>query len=484
MKRPILHALRCCALLSLLFSFTSYAQHSKSSVSKQNSGNSKKIQNQADIYVAGACYNETTKRNTAVYWKNGRPVALTDGHVDAEATSIAVVGDDIYVLGSVGGQVVYWKNGQETRFRKDEGDSNVAYSIAILKGDVYVAGFYRDYNDNKMVFHDLAMYWKNGQPVKLPAPMNYIHSAATYIANVDDDIYIIGYGLKQLYWKNGQLVETINELKNVSAIAQLQGNVYAVGKTRAGQAAYWNNGHTVSLSSMDGLAMCIAVSGSDVYVAGVDDSNGSGYKDDGDVGKCWKNGQLLAELKGTDYFIYRPTSIAVSDNDVYIVGEAQIGSSGYGVRFLKNGQIMSLSPIEGSSGSIANFVTSKERGESKITKQNKVNQKNDSADVPQILEPKNYAVLEQYPRNTKISWTPIASATEYEVIIEYGSGPGNSHLSFNEGTNFYPYISGKTKSNAVTFDGAGGQVHRYKIQARNKDKIISTTDWFFLRYIH
>jgi len=105
MKRPILHALRCCALFYFLFSFTCYSQNSKSSTSKQNSANSKKIQQLPDIYVAGECYNPTTQRGTAVYWKNGEPVALTDGQIDASALSIAVVGDDVYVLGIMGGRL-------------------------------------------------------------------------------------------------------------------------------------------------------------------------------------------------------------------------------------------------------------------------------------------------------------------------------------------------------------------------------------------
>lgn len=494
MKNPILHALRCCALLSFFFSFTSYAQNSKSSASKQTSGNAKISQKQADIYVAGACYNESTRRHTAVYWKNGQPVALTDGQSDAEATSMAVVGNDIYVAGNIGGQAAYWKNGQVTRFSKDEGDYNTAYSIAVVNGDVYVTGYYRDYNDIKTSYKDLAMYWKNGQPVALPITMEYnsstgqsfpaTHSSANYIAAIADDIYIIGNNQSgQVFWKNGNIVETINDLKYVSAITQMNGNAYAVGKTNSGQAAYWKNGHTESLTSIDGYANCIAVSGNDVFVAGVDDSNGNGYTEDGDVGKCWKNGQLLANLKGTDYFIYRPTSMAVSGNDVYIVGKAQIGSSGYGERFLKNGQIMELSGIEGSAWSITNFVTSSGGSEGKIAKQNKADLDKDDANVPQIIEPKNYAVMDQFPRTTKIAWTSVANATEYEVIVEYASTPGNGHHSFKEAVNFYPYVSGKTKNTAVTFDGAGSQVHRYKIIARNKDSIISTTDWFFLDYL-
>lgn len=498
MKNLILLPLRWCALLSFLYSFTSYAQNSKSSASKQNSGNSKNSQKQVDIYVAGLCYNETTRLHTAVYWKNGQPVALTDGQSDAEATSIAVVGNDIYVAGNIGGQAAYWKNGQETRISKDKGDYNYVYSIAVLNGDVYVVGYYRDYNEMKTSFKDLAMYWKNGQPTELLVPMEYniytrqshpaTQSIATFTAAVDDDLYILGKNqTKYAYWKNGKLLETINELKHVTAIAQLNGSIYAVGTTQSGHAAYWKNGHTESLSSADGVATCVAVSGDDVYVAGVDDTNAKGYTDESNVGKYWKNGQLLANLNGADFYIYRPTSMAVSGNDVYIVGEAKIGNSGSGKKFLKNGQTMSLSPVEGCKWSYANFVTSSVGSENKIKKQNKVNPENDNSNdnsnVAQIVEPKNYTVFTHFPRNTRIEWKPVANATEYEITVEIDQTPGNGHKSFDKAINFGPYFIHKTPLHAISFKGAGSQVHRYKIQAKNKDKIISTTDWFFMDYL-
>lgn len=497
MKNLILLPLRWCALLSFLFSFISYGQNSKSSTSKRNSGNTQDSQKQVDIYVAGACYNKSTRRHTAVYWKNGQPVALTDGQSDAEATSMTVVGNDVYVAGNVGGQAVYWKNGQVTRFIKDEGDYNTAYSIAVINGDVYVAGYYRDYGYSTS-YKDLAMYWKNGQSVALPVPMEYnsstgqsfpaSYSSVNYIAAIADDIYVIGNNQSgKVYWKNGNIVKTINDLNYVSSIVQLNGNAYAAGRTHSGQAAYWKNGHTESLSAIDGFATCIAVSGNDLYVAGVDDSNGSGYAEDGDVGKCWKNGQLLWNLKGTDFSMYRPTSMAVSGDDVYIVGYAYIGSSGMGTRLLKNGQLAELSTIEGCNWSMPNFVTSYQGSERQISKQNIVKPENEnpnkSANVPEVLEPKNYAVINEFPRTTKIAWTPVANATEYEVVVEYSSGPGNNHHSFNEAINFHPYLSGKTKGKAVTFEGVGAQVHRYKIKALNNDKIISTTDWFFINYL-
>ncbi len=55
----------------------------------------------------------------------------------------------------------------------------------VKNGDVYVAGYYRDYRRTP---YDLAMYWKNGQPVELPIS-DPDYSFATFIAAVDDDIY-------------------------------------------------------------------------------------------------------------------------------------------------------------------------------------------------------------------------------------------------------------------------------------------------------
>jgi hypothetical protein len=101
----------------------------------------------------------------ARYWKNGLPFTLGEGI----ATSIVVVGSDVYVAGytfrAQGNSVAkYWKNGQEVTLTN--GSEAYGMSIAVLDGDVYVAG--TEVNN----FNYVAKYWKNGQPVPLTTGSN------------------------------------------------------------------------------------------------------------------------------------------------------------------------------------------------------------------------------------------------------------------------------------------------------------------------
>ncbi|HOJ76637.1 MAG TPA: hypothetical protein PL158_00880, partial [Bacillota bacterium] len=55
-------------------------------------------------------------KKVAKYWRNGQAIELNEGDYDADANSIYVVGNDVYVAGyeEIGGKKVakYWKNGQ------------------------------------------------------------------------------------------------------------------------------------------------------------------------------------------------------------------------------------------------------------------------------------------------------------------------------------------------------------------------------------
>jgi hypothetical protein len=97
-----------------------------------------------DIYVSGH------ENSTAVFWKNGQKVNLpSTPFVNSAATSIAVVGNNVYVAGWEGdfhnqsqNRAKYWKNGQEVFLTGTTGAG--ANSIMVVGGDVYVAGKFKD----------------------------------------------------------------------------------------------------------------------------------------------------------------------------------------------------------------------------------------------------------------------------------------------------------------------------------------------------
>ena len=93
----------------------------------------------------------------------------------------------------------------------------------------------------------------------------------------------------------------------------------------------------------------------------------------------------------------------------------------------------------------------------------------------EIISPKEKAIL-TYPRKTTVKWTSIPRADQYAIIIEYYSNKDFYPLrKQNEGKIY-------TKETKYTFNGVGAQVHRFKVIAFKKDKILGETNWRYIDY--
>jgi hypothetical protein len=125
----------------------------------QNSNISSDTINKPTIYIAGSIYNSEYHNDIACYWKDGQIVLLTNGENRAYASDIAILGNDIYVVGEEyrnrNPSACYWINGQKISLSDTRSS---AYSIFISGNDVYISGW-----ESRNVNTWIPCYWKNGQ---------------------------------------------------------------------------------------------------------------------------------------------------------------------------------------------------------------------------------------------------------------------------------------------------------------------------------
>ena len=171
--------------------------------------------NNGDVYVAGTGAGNGGQQfyEQAKYWVNGTEVVLGAPSVNSNATSIKIVGNDIYVAGrqyssSLGyGVATVWKNGVAIALSSAP---SWTYSIDVANGTTYVCGEVKDTSNYNLI----STYWKNSQETQLTS--SNFEAGGNCIKVNGSDVYIAGYyDGHACYWKNG----VINLLPKTSGSA-------------------------------------------------------------------------------------------------------------------------------------------------------------------------------------------------------------------------------------------------------------------------
>ena len=322
------------------------------------------------VYVAGFENNLYNDVNVSVarYWKDGTPVSLTDGKLDAYCKSVFVADGNVYMAGSItnaegSNQPVYWVNNSAVVLNSATA-SAFANSVYVKNGLVCVSN---ESNGWKPVE---THYWFNNTPVSLKQDNAIIAVKSVFIGD-DKSVYatgtrIIGKGDGFIYpvaayWKDGKEIllaeknhESLGQSIFVSDkdvyVAGYETSVAANGNYVEGYVAtYWKNGKAFHLSekTKTNYATSVFVANGDVYVAGYERQIETGK----DIAKYWKNGEEFRLTDGT--FHGRANAIFVHQTDVYVAGEInpepdimKLATSETGINkiavYWKNGKLVAL----------------------------------------------------------------------------------------------------------------------------------------------
>jgi len=204
----------------------------------------------------------------------------------------------------------WWLNGIATEL------SFNPTSITISGSDLYIAGT----ESSGSTHHGIS--WKNGAPGLLINGSSNTTAYATAVSG--NDVYVVGgtdsSGFNAaMLWKNGVAQHLGGE--NTTSIALSGADVYVAGVLNKDNfpAVYWKNGVVTKLTTGGGGATAITVSGSDVYVAGW--IAHSPYV----KSVVWKNGVMTEITDGTRNI--GVNALAVFGTDVYVSGNESIGTT-------------------------------------------------------------------------------------------------------------------------------------------------------------
>ena len=306
------------------------------------------VQQNKDVYVAGSIDRK------AVVWKNGVVHALTDGSRNAEALSVFVKGNDVYVVGyeriaenrSI---AKLWINGTVHNLTDGRGEG-MASSVFVFNERVFVAGY--DTEMKRDIDFPIAVpkVWVDGVSRIFTDGTTHDELTSAYARAVyvhGDDVYVgvteeWGAGGSVL-WKNGVPQYRFDNDATISSIF-VSHDVYVAGGGKW-HGTVWKNGvrQNIELEDKDAIfpsyVNSVFVYGNDVYAAG-SERMGENWENSKNVAFLWKNGkaQRLTERNREG----KALSVYVCDGDVFVVGY-ETNSAGQNVAKLwKNGVAQNL----------------------------------------------------------------------------------------------------------------------------------------------
>ncbi|WP_293789055.1 hypothetical protein [uncultured Pedobacter sp.] len=250
-----------------------------------------------DVYVVGNEYNPSMASYTPIIWKNGIATKLS---ANGSANAIAIIGSDVYVAGFENDartiRATLWKNGVASPQTLWNG---VAQSVTANGNDIYICGY--KVNSNGL---SSPVLWKNGSYSDLPTGGNPGILTAMSVAVNGPDVYVLGGSLTgKFLWKNGVLSSIAESGKSTDVYSMFaaNNNLYMVGSeykssgTRyVDYATLWING-TSSNFANDATANSIFVDGQDVFNAGYIAETGPSKS----IAVAWKNGIRTSLTDGT-----------------------------------------------------------------------------------------------------------------------------------------------------------------------------------------
>ncbi len=208
--------------------------------------------------------------------------------------------------------------------------------------DVYFVGTSEYSTSSQNSF--LPTVWKNGVPTTLANPLADNSSFSKPIPNAiavhNGDVYVtgsagIGTEVVAVYWKNGveQKLANNDVYSTADAIAISGDDVYIAGIV-GGKPTLWKNGVATTISTSSGEIFSIYIDGNDVYLAGTsyEQSNISAR-----TAVLWKNGQPVKLDLSAAGLGSEARKVYVKGNDVYVAGIVRNTTTYLAAAVWKNG---------------------------------------------------------------------------------------------------------------------------------------------------